>query len=58
MNTAVAVKYPAVKYHRNIVAAPLSEEMEDSKLLHLMKAARNEGLADTAETLAKLGIRL
>jgi len=32
------------------------EEIEDIKLLGFMKKARNEGLADKNEVLAKLGI--
>jgi hypothetical protein len=32
------------------------EEMEDMKLLSFMQKARKKGLADTKETLLKLGI--
>jgi|GEM_PF-2348686 len=32
------------------------EEMEDLKLLSFMQKARKQGLADTKETLLKLGI--
>ena len=50
MNTAVAVKYPAVKYHRNMVAAPLSEEMEDYRLAKLSE--HREGVLQGEEKKA------
>ena len=44
----------------NIDVLPLSlneiEEIEDLKLLRIMRKAREEGLADRAQTLEKLGL--
>ncbi|MDR0230951.1 MAG: hypothetical protein LBI82_02395 [Dysgonamonadaceae bacterium] len=44
----------------NIDVLPLSlgeiEEIEDLKLLHIMRNARQEGLADRTQTLEKLGL--
>jgi hypothetical protein len=44
----------------NINILPLSqkelEEIEDLKLLHIMREARREGLADRKQTLKKLGL--
>jgi hypothetical protein len=44
----------------NIGVLPLSlkeiEEIEDLKLLHIMRDAREEGLADRTQTLKKLGL--
>jgi len=44
----------------NIDILPLSlkelEEIEDLKLLHVMRKAREEGLADRTQTLEKLGL--
>jgi len=44
----------------NIDVLPLSvkeiEEIEDLKLLHIMCNAREEGFADKAQTLKKLGL--
>ena len=44
----------------NINVLPISlkelEEIEDLKLLHIMRNAREEGLADRAQTLKKLGL--
>jgi len=44
----------------NMTVLPISrqerEEIEDMKLLHLMLDAKEEGAADTEETLSKLGI--
>jgi hypothetical protein len=45
---------------KNIAVLPLSqkelEDIEDLKLLHIMREARNEGLADRKQTLEKLGL--
>ena len=44
----------------DIDVLPLSlkeiEEIEDLKLLHIMRNAREEGFADRVQTLAKLGL--
>jgi len=44
----------------NIDVLPLSlkeiEEIEDLKLLHVMRNAREEGFADRTQTLGKLGL--
>jgi len=44
----------------NIDVLPLSskeiEEIEDLKLLHIMRNAREEGFADRTQTLEKLGL--
>jgi len=44
----------------NIEVFPLSleeiEEIEDLKLLHIMRSAREEGFADRTQTLEKLGL--
>ena len=44
----------------NIDVLPLSlkeiEEIEDLKLLHIMRNAREEGFADRKKTLEKLGL--
>jgi hypothetical protein len=44
------------EYDRSTPSRQEREEIEDMKLLHLMLDAKEEGAADTEETLSKLGI--
>jgi hypothetical protein len=44
------------KLNTAVLTANSAVDMEDFKLLRLMNEARSEGLADTQETLTKLGI--
>jgi predicted component of type VI protein secretion system len=63
MNTTIAKRLQAAQTKASTIvltahsaADKVLKDVEDFKLLQLMNSARSEGLADTQETLTKLGL--